>query len=766
MSVYMALDSPSPLVRLQLLELLAALSLFHPVGRQLTLDALLSRQARLGGGPGLLRGELRASRSAAYSAAILGLVNVLLLGEEGLQARVHLRHQLIGLQLLEELPQLRGTGDLDLEVQLEAFLDCLVEDQEQLEEDQGDPQVAFSQLLSRVCGRPSAPRLLALVQVLLQVDPDRVDVWAVLETLAGRASLLAQDSQPGDALLERLLPHKTRPANQSRATVSRAAQTDQSEPRTPPPAQDSPGAPPPVQDSPGIVAPPPLPGMVAPPPLPGIVAPSPSSPPYLGVPSPSSPLTWDGSPSPSSHFTWDWGPSPSSPFTWDGSPSPSSPFTWDWSPSPSSPFTWDWSPSPSSPFTWDWSPSPSSPFTWDWSPSPSSISPAPCPSLRMKKLNWQKLPSRALADHSSLWTGPSDPLEPDYSSIQQLFSLPAAEPRTRTRTEPQQISFIDAKKSLNLNIFLRQFRCSHEDFVSLILKGDRAKFDVEVLKQLIKLLPDKHEVENLKSHRADRDRLESVDQFYLLLMDVPSYELRLDCMLLCEQSSVLLETLQPRAELLDRACQGLMESRRLSSFCRLVLSVGNFLNYGTHTGNAEGFRISTLLKLTETKANQSRITLLHHILEEVERDHPDLLKLPEDLQTCEQAAGLSLEVMRSECSSLIGRLQGAERRLSSSPKDLRDQHLGPVQALLLSLGALGGRLSSLGARRVLLADYLCEDAAIFSLEELLTTVGAFRGHFLRALQVRGQSGARGHFLRALQVRGQSGARGHFLRALQ
>lgn len=36
---------------------------------------------------------------------------------------------------------------------------------------------------------------------------------------------------------------------------------------------------------------------------------------------------------------------------------------------------------------------------------------------------------------------------------------------------------------------------------------------------------------------------------------------------------------------------------------------------GTHTGNADGFKIGTLLRLTETKANKSRITLLHHILE-------------------------------------------------------------------------------------------------------------------------------------------------------
>lgn len=35
---------------------------------------------------------------------------------------------------------------------------------------------------------------------------------------------------------------------------------------------------------------------------------------------------------------------------------------------------------------------------------------------------------------------------------------------------------------------------SHEDIVAMIQKGDRSKFDVEVLKQLQKLQPEKHEV--------------------------------------------------------------------------------------------------------------------------------------------------------------------------------------------------------------------------------------------------------------------------------
>lgn len=36
---------------------------------------------------------------------------------------------------------------------------------------------------------------------------------------------------------------------------------------------------------------------------------------------------------------------------------------------------------------------------------------------------------------------------------------------------------------------------------------------------------------------------------------------------------------------------------------------------GSHTGNAEGFRISGLLRLAETRTSKSTITLLHHILQ-------------------------------------------------------------------------------------------------------------------------------------------------------
>uniref|UniRef100_A0A8D0GTE5 FH2 domain-containing protein n=1 Tax=Sphenodon punctatus TaxID=8508 RepID=A0A8D0GTE5_SPHPU len=94
----------------------------------------------------------------------------------------------------------------------------------------------------------------------------------------------------------------------------------------------------------------------------------------------------------------------------------------------------------------------------------------------------------------------------------------------------------------------------------MIHKGDRTKFDVEILKQLLKLLPEKHEIENLKSFKEEKAKLANADQLYLLLLRVPSYQLRIECMLICEETSVLLEMLEPKAETIVRACKGKWET--------------------------------------------------------------------------------------------------------------------------------------------------------------------------------------------------------------
>ncbi|KAM4633450.1 inverted formin-2-like isoform 2-T2 [Polymixia lowei] len=734
-----ALDTSNTMVKMQVFELLAALSLFDPHGHHLALDALehykslKKQQYRFS----VIMNELHATDNVSYMVTLMSMVNVLVFGVEDLRKRDKLRKEFIGLQLLDLLPRLRETEDLDVNIQCEAFEDSMAEDEEEIEKiyggiDMSNHQQVFTSLFTKVSSTPSSVHLLSILQALLLVGPDRGDIWELLEVLADRATLLAQDGQMDSAehLLERLLHSKVvqqASANPRVRTTDRAVQTqltdspaDQSELPTKATSDTIISAPPPPPPPP-----PPLPGMGAPPPpppppLPGMGAPPPPPPPPLpgmGAPPPPPPPPLPGMGAP---------PPPPPPLPGMGAPPP-----------PPLPGMGPPAPPPPPPGGGDvimahvvqgLGRSYSAPTR-----------PRRCPAHRMKKLNWQKLPARVVTASQSMWTSvQSEPVEPDYCSIEELFSFPQTDPKskgTRAKQEPKEISFIDAKKNLNLNIFLKQFKCSHEEFVALIQRGDQSRFDVEVLKQLLKLLPEKHEVENLKSYQGEREKLAGVDHFYLLLLDVPCYPLRIECMLLCEETSCVLEMLQPKAVLMDQACQSVTESTRLPSFCKLILDVGNFLNYGSHTGDAQGFKLSTLLKLTETKANKSRITLLHHIIEEAEQNHADLLHLPDDLEICEKAAGVNLESIQAEAKSLIKRLKNSEKKVSiSSSEDLKEQYLSGIQGSLEACGRLEEMFSSIEVRKKELAVYLCEEVSSLSLEELFSTIKTFRGLFLKAIK--------------------------------
>ncbi|KRZ50546.1 Inverted formin-2 [Trichinella nativa] len=91
----------------------------------------------------------------------------------------------------------------------------------------------------------------------------------------------------------------------------------------------------------------------------------------------------------------------------------------------------------------------------------------------------------------------------------------------RRHKEAVEINMLDRKRSINVNIFLKQFRGGVEELANLI-RCDRADEigSPEKLRGMIKILPDQDEMEIIEGFTGDRTKLGDVEKFFLYLREI------------------------------------------------------------------------------------------------------------------------------------------------------------------------------------------------------------------------------------------------------
>jgi hypothetical protein len=67
------------------------------------------------------------------------------------------------------------------------------------------------------------------------------------------------------------------------------------------------------------------------------------------------------------------------------------------------------------------------------------------------------------------------------------------------------------------------------------------------------------------------------------------------------------------------------DSEALQKILGTVLAVGNYLNGGTAKGQADGFEIDALLKVTMVKDSTNRVTLLDYVIKLANTQYPESL---------------------------------------------------------------------------------------------------------------------------------------------
>ena len=90
------------------------------------------------------------------------------------------------------------------------------------------------------------------------------------------------------------------------------------------------------------------------------------------------------------------------------------------------------------------------------------------------------------------------------------------------------------------------------------------------------------------------------------------------------------------------------------------------MNSGSRNGQAVGFEISYLPKLSSTKDVENRQTLLHYLVETVEAKFPDVLNFDEELIHLDKAARVSVETIQKSLRIMDSDLKNLETDLKTS----------------------------------------------------------------------------------------------------
>jgi hypothetical protein len=306
---------------------------------------------------------------------------------------------------------------------------------------------------------------------------------------------------------------------------------------------------------------------------------------------------------------------------------------------------------------------------------------------KLVSLHWTPLSGKAL--DKSVWNASkkqnvasTEPEGSDISKLVELFQKKTNVNASKDKKSDESVSstskakLLDLTRSNNVSISLKAFKeFTNKELREIIafldptrkIGGDRVEF-------LSDLLPTPTEVKIIKAYDGSQDRLVPAETWFQEIADIKRIESKIDVMRAMELFMSEAEVLNEKFSLLIRVCSEVMKSNKLQDLLGRVLHIGNIMNEGTRTGGAAGFKFDSLLKLTQTKSSDGKMTVLDFLVTIlVGKGQRDTLKLSLDFPDCQMASRTMITDLVSEVNSLTHYLKQCEDELQALTKEVFGQ---------------------------------------------------------------------------------------------
>ncbi|VVC32460.1 Diaphanous autoregulatory (DAD) domain,Formin, GTPase-binding domain,Armadillo-like helical,Formin, FH3 [Cinara cedri] len=302
----------------------------------------------------------------------------------------------------------------------------------------------------------------------------------------------------------------------------------------------------------------------------------------------------------------------------------------------------------------------------------------PKPSAPLKSFNWAKLPETKVA--GTVWADMDEGKmysTIDLETVDKLFCAyqnqkingttnegSSEDLRQTGKNKSKVLSVIDGRRAQNCTILLSKLKMSDEGIAQVILDMDtKDVLPLDMVEQLLKFTPGPDEAALLEEHSYDLDSLARADRFLYEISKIAHYEQRLRSLVYKKKFVTWTSEVEGRTKVVMEASREVARSRRLKKLLEIVLALGNYMNKGAR-GNAWGFRLSSLNRLSDTKSSSVRgTTLLHFIVDMADKKFKDVLLLEEDIPHVRSASKVSLAELEKDMSQLRNNLKEVEREI-------------------------------------------------------------------------------------------------------
>ncbi|CUM46224.1 uncharacterized protein AC631_00039 [Debaryomyces fabryi] len=305
------------------------------------------------------------------------------------------------------------------------------------------------------------------------------------------------------------------------------------------------------------------------------------------------------------------------------------------------------------------------------SPVPGPFDNYPRPKKKLKQLHWEKFDNNT---SNSFWlNSQTNTIANDlmtkgiFDEIELIFAAKEIKKlATKKKEDIDKLSFLSRDVAQQFGINLHSFNnLSDEEIVAKILRCDKdiitnpaileflGKEDiVEVTNTLARNFEPystDYKMDQISKPDKDPNELQKPDRIYLeLIYNLQHYwKSRIRALTVISSFEKEYEELVFKLRSIDEAVEKIKNSQHLKSVFQIILTVGNYMNDSTK--QAQGFKLSSLQRLSFMKDDKNSMTFLHYVEKIIRTQYPELLSFLDELSKCIEIAKFSIETIANDC---------------------------------------------------------------------------------------------------------------------